>query len=409
MKIGHVTATYLPVVNGVTMMVSLYKKFLEAAGHQVTVFTLADKEDNDLDHGILRSPGFSLPDTGYYLALRYSKIAQDHLAEMDVIHCHHPVMGLEFCHRYGQAPIVFTIHTRHDIYASQYMKLPEQLSQSLIQLSWPRLMKICSAIIAPSASAAMTFQQYIPNRQINVVNNGIEVEKFQRAVQSQSRRELGIPQDRTLLICSGRLAGEKNLGKLLSEFRLAAKLNARLHLILVGNGPARKSLENTTKQLDLTDRISFTGYIPNDELPAYLTAADIYVTASLSDTLPLTVIEAMAAGLPVVAIKAPGIIDLVVDRQTGLLASAKDGGLAQKILFLAENPTERIKMGEQAAERSQLYHFRKTARQTLDLYMKLLSKTHPTDDCGQERKVLFDKIKTILPAVTGDRLVENSP
>ena len=102
MRIGMVTACYKPVINGVTRMVSLYKQHLEAAGHEVTIFTLGDPDPND-ESGVVRSPGIMLGDYGYYISMRYSSEAQALLQQMDIIHCHHLFMSVEMAHRYGRS------------------------------------------------------------------------------------------------------------------------------------------------------------------------------------------------------------------------------------------------------------------------------------------------------------------
>ena len=117
MRIGMVSATYDPsVINGAVRMVTLYKQHLEALGHEVTIFTLGDEQEGDREARIVRSPGFRLGDYGYFVGLRYSREAQMLLTEMDVVHCHHLLMSVEMAHRYARCPIVYTNHTRYDLY-----------------------------------------------------------------------------------------------------------------------------------------------------------------------------------------------------------------------------------------------------------------------------------------------------
>ena len=122
MRIGMVTACYKPVINGVTQMVSLYKQYLEQLRHEVTVFTLGKPDPQGDEAGVIRSPGLPLGQTGYYFGIRYTREAQSRLMTMDVLHGHHLFMSVEMAHRYSHAPLVYTNHTRYDLYAAAYSR-----------------------------------------------------------------------------------------------------------------------------------------------------------------------------------------------------------------------------------------------------------------------------------------------
>ena len=121
MKIGMVTVVYKPVINGVTVMVSLYKQHLEELGHEVTVFTLGDPDPAGDEPGVIRSKAFPLSDYGYHIGVGYTRKAQERLQEMDVLHCHHLVAGVDIAHRYARCPIVLTNHTRLDLYTGSFI------------------------------------------------------------------------------------------------------------------------------------------------------------------------------------------------------------------------------------------------------------------------------------------------
>ena len=160
MHIGLVSATYTPVINGVTRTVALHKKYLEEAGHHVTVFSLGKPGADVQNPDTMRSPGLPIGNSGYYFALRYSRPAQDLLSQVDIIHCHHMLMGLEFTHRYGRSPIVYHNHTRIDMYAQYYLRLPEMAARGLMRLLWPGIIGLSDVVIAPSSSVKRLLRGY---------------------------------------------------------------------------------------------------------------------------------------------------------------------------------------------------------------------------------------------------------
>jgi len=372
MHIGLVTASYMPVINGVTRMVALYKKHLEAAGHQATIFTFGEVEKWENDPTIVRSPGRQISNSGYYFALRYSPEAQELLSQVDIIHCHHLIMGLEYAQRYGRSPIVYTNHTRYDLYARSYMRLPVPIARGFLRLLWPRMTGYCDVVVAPSVGLKKLLRSFGVRRPIEVITNGIEVERFRHPLNPLTKEKIGVPQTSTLVVYIGRLAGEKNLEKLLYEFSLAVREVPSLHLLLVGSGPAQGRLFHLATKLNIANRVVFSGAVPHHEIPRYLAAADIFVTASQSEVLPLTIIEAMAAGLPVVAIKSPGIDDLIDHGKTGILTGLQNGDLARGILYLAGDKPERARMGHNGYQNSRHYHICHTVEHTIQLYKRLL-------------------------------------
>ncbi len=375
MHIGLVTASYAPIVNGVTRMVALYKKHFEAAGHQVTVFTLGDTEEDGGDPTIVRSPGLALSQSGYYFALQYSPKAQNLLSKVDIIHCHHLIMGLEFAQRYGRSPIVYTNHTRYDLYAQSYMRFPEPIARGFLRLLWPWMAGFCDVVIAPSASAKRLLRTFGVTQTIEVIENGIELENYRYPNSPLSKQQIGVPQTSTLLVYVGRLAGEKNLETLLYEFSLAFSKAPSLRLLFVGAGPAERKLRQLTRKLEITEQTVFAGAVLHHEIPRYLAAADIFITASRSEVLPLSIIEAMAAGLPVLALESPGINDLIQSGHSGILTGNNKGDLAHGIIFLSNNLDQRRRLAHNAYQASLIYHIDRTVRLTIELYRRLLNGT----------------------------------
>lgn len=370
MHIGMVTAVYKPVVNGVTRMVELYREHLEAAGYEVTIFTLGDPDPSDDDH-IIRSPGFQVSERGYYLTPGFSREAQKLMRQMDILHSHHLIMGVEMAHRYGRSPVIYTNHTRYDLYGNAILNLPQPAADVILRQLWPDFCDYADTVITPSESVRQIMLDFGVRTPILTIENGVELGPFHHPSQPCSKADFGLPDTAVLLLFVGRLAAEKKVDQLIDQFAVAADVAPNLHLMIVGEGPLREVLEAQVHQLELQDRIRFTGPIPVTDVPNTMAAADLFVTASVSEVHPLTVIEAMASGLPVVAVSSPGIVDTVDSGHTGLLTTRPDGGLAAAMVGLALNPEQRAAMSVAARADSNRYDIRRTVALTQELYERL--------------------------------------
>jgi glycosyltransferase involved in cell wall biosynthesis len=351
-------------------MVSLYKQHLEAAGHEVTIFTLGDPDPND-EPGVVRSPGIMLGDYGYYISMRYSNVAQSLLQEMDIIHCHHLFMSVEMAHRYGRSPIVYTNHTRYDLYTGSFISLPQPAADAIMRQIWPDFTDYADVVITPSAGLRDVMLEFGVRRPIELIENGVGLEPFHHPAHPLSKADLNVPETAVLVTYVGRLSPEKDVDILLEQFAIAKDVVPNLHLMIMGNGASQPELKKLARQLDIADSVLFTGPIAYDQVGNYLAAADLFATASVTEVHPLTVIEAMASGLPVVAISSPGIVDTVKSGISGLLTTKPAGGLAAALVGLASNDERRRQMAQAARNESERYSIERTIRRTLELYERL--------------------------------------
>jgi glycosyltransferase involved in cell wall biosynthesis len=138
-------------------------------------------------------------------------------------------------------------------------------------------------------------------------------------------------------------------------------------------------LEQFADRSGVRSGVTFTGEIEYSHVPGELAKADIFATSSVSEVHPLTVIEAMAAGLPVVGAESPGISDLVENGVTGLLGQNREGAVAKRLLELAEKPERARRMGLAAAQASSQYRIQNTVSKTLELYERLLAERPDVD------------------------------
>ena len=380
MRIGMMADTYKPYVSGITNYIDLNKRHLERAGHDVYVFTFGDLDYQDGEPRVIRSPGLPLQDTGFYLSFRYSRDAKRLLQTMDVLHVHHPFLSGRLALRYArplQIPIVFTNHTRYDLYAQAYLPMmPEEISEGLLKAYMPSFCAAVDLVISPSAGMEKILRQLGVESPIEVVPNGVELDRYLNA-RPLSRADFGFSNNDILLIYVGRVANEKNLDFLLRAFNGVAKAFNHVRLLILGDGAAREGLETLASELGLSSRVRFVGMVPYDDLPAYLAMCDAFVTASVTEVHPLSVIEAMGASLPVLGIHSPGVGDTVVDGVTGFLSEEDVAAFAVKMTRLVIEHDLRKKMGAAAREESTKYAIERTTRIMLRYYETLVNAAQP--------------------------------
>lgn len=373
MRIGMVTATYDPsVVNGAVRMVGLYKEHLEALGHEVVIFTLGEDSEMDQAARIVRSPGIRLGEYGYFLSMGYSREAQALLAGMDIVHCHHLFMGVELAHRYARCPIVYTNHTRYDLYTGTYMPLSQPAADAIMRQLWPEFTDLADVVIAPSESVRQVMHDFGVRSRTVVIENGIDLEPFLRPRRPRTKADYELPDSARLMVYFGRLSSEKNLTALLNQFAAARPFLPDLHLSIFGKGPQESELRQVAEELGLHSSVDFRGVVPYDEVADWLAPADAFVTASTSEVHPLTVIEAMAAGKPIAAVHSPGIADTVESGVSGFLAASVEG-LDAAIVALMTDPERGREMGAAARAASRRFDIRRTAAETVRLYEELLA------------------------------------
>ncbi len=364
MRIGMLVDVYKPHVSGVTHHISLTKKTIESSGHEVFIFTFGDLDYPDDEPNIHRSPGVPLADTGYYLNFGYSSAVRAVVRTMDLLHVHHPFLSGRLALRYGRPaklPIVFTNHTRYDLYAQAYLPmLPDQIGASFLSAYLPTFCREVDLVIAPSEGLRRVLYDLGVRSPIEVVPNGVDLTRFRADVTPVARASLGIPEEDVLLIFSGRLGPEKNLHFLLRAFAGVQAAFPRTSLLLVGDGPERDNLEDLAVRSGLQEKIRFTGMVDYLQVPSYLAAADGFVTTSVTEVHPLSVIEALAAGLPVVGIQSPGVGDTITDGHDGLLSANDLAAYSAKLTRFLVQGDLRAQMAAVAPATAEKYAIERT-------------------------------------------------
>ncbi|MBE0449160.1 MAG: glycosyltransferase [Actinobacteria bacterium] len=350
MRIGIITECYRPAINGVVFSILNFKKALEKRGHEVIVFAPATNQKNG-EKDLIGCRTISHPAyPGYGLTLPLNGKKRAVAASLDLIHVQHPfIMGryaLALSRKYHK-PLIFTNHTQYDQYY-HYIPFLGVMLRGAIESYVIGFISRCDLVIAPSASIKKHLKARQVTRPIEIVPNGIDIDKFaeRRHDRLEVRRKLGLDPDTRVILYSGRIALEKNLDFLLDSFK--ALLNKtptlKVKLAVAGNGPQEANFRRMVAERGLDKNVVMLGARPHDEMPEVYWAADILATASKTEVHPLTIIEAQASGLPVVALKAMGISDIITHGEGGLLVKENVEDFASTLARLLSDIVLREKM-----------------------------------------------------------------
>lgn len=375
MRAGQFTDSYLPIVNGVSTFIHLFKQSLEKLEVEPCLFTFGHTRYADREPNVVRSPGWPLGKTGYHFALNHSRRAQALAETMDVLHTHHPFLSGALAARISRRqnkPLIFTNHTRYDHYSRYYLPfLPRRVALSLLGAWMRRFARACDLIIAVSAAAEAMLKSLHVCAPIAVIPNGIDLDRFAR-VQPMQRSDLALPPDGFLFMYVGRLGPEKNLERLLEAFGQARFAAPHITLAIVGDGPQASALRKRTQESGLSGSVRFVGARSIETIPSLLGAADAFVTASVTESHPMTVIEALAAGRPVLGFDVPGIRETVSDGVDGLLAQSDPQALGERMAQVALDRALCARLSAGARRSARQYDIGATTRRIVAHYERLI-------------------------------------
>lgn len=377
MHIANFTNTYLPVISGVVRSIRSFRDELTHQGHNVFIFAQEHADYVDQDPFIFRYPSLNLP-TGIDIpaAIPISLYVDRVLpaVKLDVIHTHHPFLLGQTAATKAQElnlPLIFTFHTQYREY-THYIPFPMETIQNFLKNAVDRwlqdYMRRCQHIIIPSESMRETLvNDYGLKNNFTVIPTGVNLEAYRSANGEKIRKKQHWEKD-IVMISVGRLASEKNWPTLLNATALVLKDFPRFRLVLIGDGPDKKGLEDLAKELGIQKRITFTGSIRFSEIPAYMKAANLFGFASITETQGLATLEAMAAGLPVVAVDASGTRDILKHGQQGYLVENNAEALAAGIKKLLSNPDRMQKFAAAAYKKAQSFNIEKLTERLLAVY-----------------------------------------
>ena len=377
LRIAFFTNYYHPVVNGVVRSVASFREILTKQGHIVFIFAQSDNEYKDEEPFIFRYPSLSLPlPVDIATVIPVSSFVDQLLPalKLDVIHTHHPILlGQTAASKAADLniPLVFTFHTQYWEY-THYVPFPQEVIQDFLKNAIHNWLKVfmqkCQHIVIPSESIKeILIREYGLEDRYTVIPTGTDLKPFLHADGNTLRQSQGW-QDDKVIISIGRLAPEKNWETLLRAAAQVYGQHPNIRLVLIGDGPDKQTLELLAAELGITERVTFTGQVPFDEVPAYLKAADIFSFASVTETQGLVTIEAMAAGLPIVAVDGSGTHDIVDHGKEGFLVENDPNALASAINEILCNPQQMKQFSANVLKKAKTFDTNRLGKQMIKVY-----------------------------------------
>ncbi len=244
-----------------------------------------------------------------------------------------------------------------------------------IYMSWP-FKRIISQLVLRNAGAVVALtgdmkreMQKVCNRDITVIPNGIDLDGFQGITRQEARGEMQIEEDKKVIIFVGRLSPVKGVKYLIQALDILRHKETSIKLLIVGDGEQRDELVDQVAKLDIERYITFIGEVSNEQVPKYMATSDIFVLPSLSEGFPNVCLEAMASGLPVIATKVGGLVEIIRDGQNGFLVNPETPReIAEKISLLLEDDELRERISSNNMEMVKDYSWQVVVRRLEKVY-----------------------------------------
>ncbi|NWG30663.1 MAG: glycosyltransferase [Rhodocyclaceae bacterium] len=396
MRVLMISDVFFPRINGVSTSIDSFRHALAHRGIEVRVIAPAYPAPHADDERILRVPARRVPldpedrlMRGSALDETLSRLAAE---RFDLVHVQTPFAahyaGLRFA-RQKRLPCLATYHTHFEEYLHNYVPLmPKAALRAFARALARRQCNALDGVVVPSSAMEETLVSYGVTTPLYRVPTGIPVEHFALACRSASadfRRRFDIPARAPLALYVGRAAHEKNIGFLLEALPHAHARIPGLMLVIAGEGPALPALRRQAAALGIVENVRFVGYLDRmRELPACYAAADVFVFASRTETQGLVLLEAMAAGLPVLAFSALGTREIVEPRRGAMPAPQETRAFGAALAELIEDVPRRRAMAHEARTFAQEWTTEACARRLAEAYRSVHAR-HASSQPRHER------------------------
>ncbi len=401
MRIGIFTEVYKPYVSGVVTSILMLKKSLEDLGHTVYVVTInMDKMKYEYDdkNKILKVPGI---ESGIYDQFKVSPIYPIRSTsiirkwKLDIIHTHtEGSMGLygRLLSKQFNIPIVHTYHTMYEDYMYLVTKghFDKPAHKVLEYLTKFYCDKTVSELIVPTKKTYDLFKiKYGMEREVNIIPTGIDVDRFKKSNFSKNeinelKNKLGISKDDFVLLLVSRISEEqKNIKFLIDCHKVLSRKFKNIKFLVVGDGPDLEYFKDLTKD---NKSIIYTGMVPWNEVAKYYQIGNVFVTASKTETQGLTVIEGMAASLPVVCMNDDSFKIAVIEDYNGLFFKNKREYI-NAITTLYKDKNKYLMMSKQALKSSSQFSVKFYGQRILEVYKRAIDSS---------KESLLTKLKKII-------------
>lgn len=377
MKIGLVSPYDYSYPGGVTKHISYLDTHFRHLGHDVRIIAPCSEDEEDVPEQVINISGFvaPLPASGSVARITLSPAIYRRVKKIlererfDVIHIHEPMvpaLPLVVLHHLESTPQSLTVGTFHAYRES------DNLGFEYAKPLFRRFMEKLDGRISVSKATYDYISRYFPG-DYRIIPNGVDVECFGDVVEPVERFCDGKPN----ILFVGRLEKRKGFKYLLQAFSLVKRVLPKARLLVVGayDEKDKMSFLLYARRHRIED-VEFIGYVSEEELPRYYRTCDVFCAPSTGfESFGMVLLEAMAAGKPIVASDIAGYRTVLQDKKEGLLVEPEDEqALAMAILRLLENPPLRRMMGERGRAKASAYSWESVAQRVLDYYEELMKR-----------------------------------
>ena len=381
MKIGMFINYYTPSKGGMETSVINLSKGLKEKGHEVFIFAPEYPNYKDNEKNIFRYKSIRFNYGGYFYVIpvpfgsKIKKTVKE--LKLDILHSHQPYSLGSEAMKFSKElniPLVFTYHIKYEDYSHYIPLIPDSISKKCIRKVTVGYSNKCDVVISPSTAIKRLLEDHGIKTLIKIIPSGINIDNFANDTgkKEEIREKYQIKQDEIVLITACRLTKEKNLKFLVNSFARIAQKENNVKFMIVGDGAVRKDLEKMAEEFGIKDKVIFTGLVDRTSIVNLYQASDIFIFASKTETQGLVAVEAMAAGNPVVAVRASGIEDIVKDKEDGFLTSGSGKEFARNVLKIVRDDDLRLKMSANAKANSRKFEISPWVERIVKLYKSLI-------------------------------------
>lgn len=385
MKICLITDTYPPFINGVSTSCYNLVQTLRAHGNDVLVVCpRTDDGPLKVEDGVVYVPGFELKKIyGYRLTNLFPKKAYEIIKKFkpDVIHNQTDFSLGIFARLISNKlhiPIVYTYHTSYEDYTYYITKgFLDRIAKRIVRSYSKGVSESCEEFITPSYKTKEHMRFTGSDVYINIIPTGIDFSTFDKKNIDMERmkefkKKYQINNDTKVFLILGRVAKEKSMDVSIRGFKAFVDQNKDIdaRLFIVGGGPQKEELEALVNDLGIASKTVFIGPVPASEVPFYYHLADIYTSASVTETQGLTFMEAMVSGAIVLARFDTNLENTIVDGESGFFFSSEDEFVAKAKRIIELNEIEKKTIQENALKICDIYSIEKFYNHIMEVYIR---------------------------------------
>ncbi len=416
MRILMMTNTYRPIIGGLERSIEYFSHEYRVMGHEVLIVAPEQQGSPAHEKGVFRIPAIkNVNKTNFSIELPiYFKLSKViNTFNPDIVHAHHPFLVGNTALRIASQCTIPVIFTHHSLYEenTHYVPLNSSLMKRFLIAMATRYANACDYVFAPSESIAALIKQRGVNRPIEVIPTGIYPDHFKVNNAAALRKRLGINPDVFVIGTAGRLAPEKNIDFLMRGIMRFLQINETAVFLVVGQGILETAIKEFFQHHRVSNRLFCAGTLHGQDLIDAYHAMDIFTFASHSETQGLVILESMAAGIPVVAVDAPGVRDIARDKYNGfLIAQDNEQDFANAIAkYFSMSGIERSELCHAAKATATAFTMPRSAERAISIYKQLI--TDAKSKCKSYRwKDLFKQtlsndheIKSFAKATTDEK------